>query len=161
MTSLRQLVTDTPEVIAALRSATVFGRMAPADDDGPDESRKVFSFGPKPPCDVDLIDWADREAAELVAIAEAVGRVRIAGVWRRGGQPLGLLYDDLRPVVLAAEVICGEFDRGWHDDQVEKRLRAVRRRTMRRFRWLESTFSADADEADQPDDGGQIGLHIV
>ncbi|QQM15147.1 hypothetical protein SEA_TINALIN_59 [Gordonia phage TinaLin] len=164
MTSLRQLVADTPEVVAALRSATVFDRSAPTDD-GPDESRQVFSFGPKPPCDVDLLDWSDREAATLVGLVEVYGEVRVAGMWRyrigpQAGHARGLLYDNLRPVVIASEVVLSWFDQGWTDEAFERRIRATRKRTMKRFGWLEAAFSADEDEAeDEPEE--QLALHIL
>ncbi|QDH85091.1 hypothetical protein SEA_DARDANUS_54 [Gordonia phage Dardanus] len=167
MTSLRAIVASTPDVIAALRSATVLDRSAPATDE-PDESKQVFSYGPKAPCDTDLIDFADREAAFLVNAAELVADdrgepVRIAGMWRQFGgfgDPIGLRYDDLRPVLFAVELFEGWFDRGWHHDRFEADMRKVRRRTVKRFDWLAAEFSADADEDDEKQDE-QLALHIV
>ncbi|AQY55662.1 hypothetical protein PBI_HUFFY_60 [Gordonia phage Huffy] len=164
MTSLRRTVADTAEVVAALRSATVFGRSAPADDT-PDESKQVFHYGPKPPCDVDLIDWSDREAATLVGLVELYGDVRIAGVWRyqigpQAGHARGLLYDDLRPVVIASDLVLSWFDQGWTDEAFERRILATRKRTVKRFGWLESAFSADEDEAGEDEDE-QLSLHIL
>lgn len=167
MTSLRQIVKDTPEVVSALRAATVFDRSAPASDE-PDESRKVFSFGPKPPCDLDLIDYSDREAAFLVHAAELVADdlgepVRIAGAWRRFGgfgDPIGLRHDDLRPVLIAVELFEGWFDRGWMHERFERDMRARRKATVRRYSWLAKSFNADADEADAAE-SDQLSLHIV
>ncbi|AKC03076.1 hypothetical protein BH790_gp51 [Gordonia phage Gsput1] len=166
MATLRQIVEDTAEIVAALRSSLVQSRAAVPDDAEADESRKVFSFGPKAPCDVDTLDLADREAATLIAWAEFGAYVRIADVWRYrlgplAGQPRGLLYDDLRPVLIATDLLLDEFDHGWHDEQFEAVMRRRRRATLRRHRWLAATFSADEDEADAEENSGQLGLNII
>ncbi|AXQ51896.1 hypothetical protein KDJ57_gp49 [Gordonia phage Catfish] len=145
-------MTDTPDVIASMRSALFFGRPAKRDrDEGPDESRQVFSFGPKPPCDLDLIDWADREAATLISLAEAHGGVRIGGAWRVNGEVRGLLYDDLRPVLTARDVILGLFDQGWNDETFEGAMRLVRRRSCKRFGFIGTEFDWEQDEVEQAD----------
>ncbi|MGV9857305.1 hypothetical protein ACWDTD_01495 [Gordonia sp. NPDC003425] len=84
---------------------------------------------------------ADAEAAHLVAWAEQLAHARIAGTWRRGPRVLGIRDDNLRPVLIAVEVITDQLDAGWHDNQFEQQTRALRRRTTNRFPWLD--FDAD------------------
>ncbi|MFC9761671.1 hypothetical protein [Rhodococcus jostii] len=157
---LRKLIYQTPDVIGFLRSQ-IPHKSQPAADQEPTVGGKPKS---KPPLNVDAIDAADTELATLAMWAQAC-RIPYRGWVRRvNGIPVGILYDDHRPVHDMVEGFEYRFDTGMPEPEgMLWDMQAVRWANFRTFPQLNSLFEESYDEelkpAPEPDDG-QYSLEV-
>lgn len=159
--SLRELVTETPEIVARLRSAVFHATANHPDPEltAENEIRHIMDRTSKPPFDVTFMDQADLEAATLIQwVEELTGDAVRGAVWRVDGFARGLLYDDMTPVLDARDTLLRLLEGGHFAAELGDVFRAlseVRDGTLRVADWLR-----DEDEVavDPVVDDGQIGL---
>lgn len=142
MNEVQRLVNQTPDVIAFLRSQVPFKRQPAADSVGSDGGKPSS----RPPLNVDAVDAADVELAELALWAGRCGVLWSGFVWRRQGRVVGVLYDDSRPV----RGMVDGFNRLWGSGWVEpvgmlEGLQAVRFASLRLWPELDSLFGVEPD----------------
>ena len=156
---LRKLIDQTPEVIRFLRSQIPFKPQMPRDSEGSSGGKPKS----KPPLNLDAVDAADVELATLAMWADVCEIPYDGWVRRVNGVPVGVLYDDLRPVLGMVAGFGERFDEGMPvPEGMLWDLQAVRWANFRRFPQLGSLFDEDLDAELKPDDGqlsmfGEVG----